>query len=401
MNTSLWIAIRYLKTRRRQFAAFVTWFSVAGLALGVMALTVVVSVMNGFDAELRGRILGTVPHLIIESQTLDAPDVRNALEHPEIVNAFDFFLGDGMVTRDGAVNPVTIYGINATGGTGLGEIASHMRYGTLNDLFRVPHGIILGAPLAAHLGLLPGDSVAVVITEPSQAGVRPRINRFELVGTYELGAVIDYSVVVVAMQGLNVADLERIGVRGVRVTLTDPMRAPQVSAKLAADHPGWQMQAWSDSYGELFQAVKLEKLMMFLLLLMVVAVAAFSIVSGQIMVVSDKRSDIAILRTMGASAGTILRVFLLQGVLVSSLGIGVGLVAGIFLAYYIAGVVATVEGWFGFRFLAGTYFIEVPSVIKSADLLVIAVISWSLCLVSAWLPAHRAALMNPLEGLHR
>ena len=401
MNTSLWIALRYLKTRRRQFAAFVTWVSVAGLALGVMVLTVVVSVMNGFDAELKGRILGTVPHLIIESQTLDAPEVRTVLEHPEIVNAFDFFLGDGMVTRNGAVNPVTIYGINATGGTGLGEIASHMRYGTLNDLFTVPHGIILGAPLAAHLGLLPGDSVAVVIIEPSQAGVRPRINRFELVGTYELGAVIDYSVVVVAIQGLNVADLERIGVRGVRVTLSDPMRAPQVSAKLAADHPEWQLREWSDSYGELFQAVKLEKLMMFLLLLMVVAVAAFSIVSGQIMVVSDKRSDIAILRTMGASAGTILRVFLLQGVLVSSLGIVVGLAAGIFLAYYIAGVIATVEGWFGFRFLAGTYFIEVPSVIKSVDLLAIAAISWALCLVSAWLPAHRAALMNPLEGLHR
>ncbi|MCZ6710418.1 MAG: FtsX-like permease family protein [Gammaproteobacteria bacterium] len=401
MNTSLWIALRYLKTRRRQFAAFVTWVSVAGLALGVMVLTVVVSVMNGFDAELKERILGTVPHLIVESKTLDEPEVRTALEHPEIVNAFDFFLGDGMVTRNGGVNPVTIYGINATGGTGLGEIASHMRYGTLNDLFAVPHGIVLGAPLAAHLGLLPGDSVAMVITEPSQSGVRPRINRFELVGTYELGAVIDYSVVVVAMQGLRVADLERIGMRGVRVTLTDPMRVPQVSAKLAADHPEWRLHAWSDSYGELFQAIRLEKLMMFLLLLMVVAVASFSIVSGQIMVVGDKRADIAILRTMGASAGTILRVFLLQGVLVSSLGIGVGLVAGIFLAYYIAGVIATVEGWFGFRFLAGTYFVEVPSVIKSADLIVIAAISWALCLASAWLPAHRAALMNPLEGLHR
>lgn len=401
MNTSLWIALRYLKTRRRQFAAFVTWVSVAGLGLGVMVLTVVISVMNGFDAELKGRILGTVPHLIVESHTLNEPEVRAALEHPEVVNAFDFFIGAGMVTRNGAVNPVTIYGIDETGWAGLSEIGNHMRYGTLSDLFTVPHGIVLGAPLAAHLGLLPGDSVAVVITEPSQAGVRPRINRFELVGTYELGAVIDYSVVVVAMQGLNVADLARIGVRGVRVTLTDPMLAPQFSAKLAVDHPQWRVQSWSDSYGELFQAVRLEKLMMFLLLLMVVAVAAFSIVSGQMMVVSDKRSDIAILRTMGASAGTILRVFLLQGVLVSSLGIGVGLVAGIFFAYYIAAVIATAEGWFGFRFLAGTYFIEVPSVIKFADLLVIAAMSWLLCVVSAWLPAHRAALMNPLEGLHQ
>jgi lipoprotein-releasing system permease protein len=334
VNTSLWIALRYLKTRRRQFAAFITWFSVAGLALGVMVLTVVISVMNGFDAELKGRILGTVPHLIVESHTVDEPAVRAAVAHPEVENAFDFFVGAGMVTRNGAVNPVTIYGIDENGAAGLSEIGSHMQYGALDDLFSIPRGIVLGAPLAAHLGLLPGDSVAVVISEPSETGVQPRINRFELVGTYELGAVIDYSVVVVAMKSLDVADLERIGVQGVRVALADPMRAPQFAARLSAEHPRWRLQSWSDSYGELFQAVQLEKLMMFLILLMVVAVAAFSIVSGQMMVVSDKRSDIAILRTMGASAGTILRVFLLQGVLVSSLGIGVGLKVGSGFAFW-------------------------------------------------------------------
>jgi lipoprotein-releasing system permease protein len=401
VNVSLWIALRYLKTRRRQFAAFITWVSVVGLALGVMVLTVVISVMNGFDAELKGRILGTVPHIIIESTTLDEHGLRTALEHPEVVSAYDFFMGAGMVTRNGAVNPVTIYGIDDAGAVGLSEIGSHMQYGTLDDLFDVPRGIVLGSPLAAHLGLLPGDSVAVVISEPSGSGVRPRISRFQLVGTYEVGAVIDYSVVVVAMQELGVADLERIGVRGVRVTLSDPMRAPGFAAQLAANHPHWSVQSWDDSFGELFQAVRLEKVMMFVILLMVVAVAAFSIVSGQMMVVSDKRSDIAILRTMGASAATILRVFLLQGVLISGLGIGIGLAIGIFFAYYIAGIITALESLFGFRFLAGTYFVEVPSVIKTADLLVIAALSWSLCLASAWLPAHRAALMNPLEGLHQ
>ncbi len=401
MNTSLWIALRYLKTRRRRFAAFITWVSVAGLALGVMVLTVVISVMNGFDAELKGRILGTVPQIIIESRSASDAAVQTALQSPEVVNSFNFFVGAGMVTRSGAVNPVTIYGIDADGTVGLSEIGDHMQEGNLGDLFTVPRGIVLGAPLAAHLGLLIGDSVAVVISEPSTAGVRPRIDRFELVGTYELGAVVDYSVVIVSMQALGVSDLAKIGMRGVRVTVTDPMNAPGFAAKLAGDHPDWQVQSWSDNYGELFQAVRLEKVMMFVILLMVVAVAAFSIVSGQMMVVNDKRSDIAILRTMGASAGTILRVFLLQGVLVSSFGIGVGLVVGGVLAYYIAGVIATMEEWFGFHFLAGTYFVEVPSVIKSVDLLIIATISWSLCLVSAWLPAHRAALMNPLEGLHQ
>ena len=401
MNTSLWIALRYLQTRRRQFAAFITWVSVAGLGLGVMVLTVVVSVMNGFDAELKDRILGTVPHVIVESLTIDDPQVRASIANSEVADAFDFFMGAGMVTRNGAVNPVTIYAIDGAGASGLSEIGSNMQFGTLDDLFAVPRGIVLGAPLASHLGLLPGDSVAVIISEPSASGVQPRINRFELVGTYEVGAVVDYSVVVVAMQSLDVSDLEQIGTKGVRLTLADPMRAPGFAAELAATHPAWQVQSWSDSFGELFQAVRLEKMMMFLILLMVVAVAAFSIVSGQMMVVSDKRSDIAILRTMGASAATILRVFLLQGVLISGVGIGVGLVLGIFFAYYIAGVIAAVEDWFGFRFLAGTYFVEVPSVIKLIDLLVIVGMSWSLCLASAWLPAHRAALMNPLEGLHQ
>ena len=401
MNISWWIALRYLKTRRRQFAAFVTWVSVAGLALGVMVLTVVVSVMNGFDAELKSRILGTVPHVILESLALDQPEVQAALDHPEVVNAFDFFMGAGMVTRNGGVNPVTIYGIEPAGSQGLSEIGRHMQFGALSDLFSVPRGIVLGAPLASHLGLLPGDSVAMIITEPTATGVRPRINRFELVGTFELGAEIDYSVVVVAIRALGVDDLERIGVRGVRVTLTGPMLAPAFAAELAANHPGWRLHSWNDSFGELFQAVRLEKVMMFVILLMVVAVAAFSIVSGQMMVVSDKRSDIAILRTIGASATTILRVFLLQGVLISGVGIGVGLALGVIVAHHVAGVMALLEGWFGFRFLAETFFVEVPSVIEMVDLLVIAATSWVLCLASAWLPAHRAALMTPLEGLHR
>ena len=399
MSTARWIALRYLRTRKRQFAAFITWVSVAGLTLGVLVLTVVVSVMNGFDAELKTRILGTVPHLLLLGKsTADEDVVRLALE-PAILQKFNFFKGAGMVTRNGRVNPVSIYGIDAAGAVALEQIANNMTYGNLKDVTRHKRGIVLGSALAAHLGLLPGDSVALVISEPSAIGVQPKIHRFELVGTFEIGVELDASLVLVGISSLS-SNLDSIGSFGVRLMIADPLDVDAVSARIAAANPEWEMQSWSDSYGELFQAVRLEKAMMFLILLMVVAVAAFNIVSGQMMVVNDKRSDIAILRTMGASATTILKIFLLQGVVVSTVGITVGLLFGVILANYIGAVIATLEGWFGFKVLDVYYFVEVPSVVRVNDLLIIALISWSLCLFSAWLPAHRAALMNPIEGLH-
>lgn len=399
MSTARWIALRYLRTRKRQFAAFITWVSVAGLTLGVLVLTVVVSVMNGFDTELKTRILGTVPHLLLLGKSTEDEDVVRLALEPAILQKFNFFIGAGMVTRNGRVNPVSIYGIDAAGAVALEQIANNMTYGNLKDVTRHKRGIVLGSALAAHLGVLPGDSVALVISEPSAIGVQPKIHRFELVGTFEIGVELDASLVLVGISSLS-SNLDSIGSFGVRLMLADPLDVDAVSARIAAANPEWEMQSWSDSYGELFQAVRLEKAMMFLILLMVVAVAAFNIVSGQMMVVNDKRSDIAILRTMGASATTILKIFLLQGVVVSTVGITVGLLFGAILANYIGAVIATLEGWFGFKVLDVYYFVEVPSVVRVNDLLIIALISWSLCLFSAWLPAHRAALMNPIEGLH-
>ena len=399
MSTARWIALRYLSSRKRQFAAFITWVSVAGLTLGVLVLTVVVSVMNGFDAELKTRILGTVPHLLLLGKSTADEDVKRLANEPAVVQKFNFFVGAGMVTRNSRVNPVSIYGIDESGATALGQIANNMTYGELVDVTRNKRGIVLGSALATHLGLLPGDSVALVILEPSESGVRPKIHRYELVGTFEIGVELDASLVLIDIGSLG-RNLDSIGSFGVRLTLDDPLDVVAVSARIAEVNPEWELLSWSDNYGALFQAVRLEKAMMFLILLMVVAVAAFSIVAGQMMVVNDKRSDIAILRTMGASASTIMKVFLLQGVIVSGIGITVGLLCGAVLANYIGDVIATLEGWFGIQVLDVYYFVEVPSVVRVSDLLVIAIVSSILCLFSDWLPAHRAALMNPVEGLH-
>lgn len=394
-----WIAWRYVRTRRRQFASFITRISVAGLTLGVLVLTVVVSVMNGFDAELKERILGTVPHLLVEGTTAGDENIERLREHPRVVSLYNFFVGAGMATAGGAVNPVTIYGIDETAVGAMRTIEEGIRYGSLQDLLAQPRGLLMGAPLATHLGLLPGDTLALVISEPGPGGVTPVLLRYQLAGVFEVGAELDYNLVVASMSSLPAAP-ERLGRVGVRVTVDDPLAAAGVAEQLAAQEPGWQVTSWAESYGELFQAVRLEKLMMFLILLMVVAVAAFNIVSGQSMAVTDKRADIAILRTMGALDGTVMRIFLLQGLVISTIGIVVGLVAGVVVAHHVGAVLTVIERSLGFRLLEGTYFVEIPSLVQTADLVVIGGISGTLCLISAWVPARRAASLNPVVGLH-
>jgi lipoprotein-releasing system permease protein len=402
MSTSVaWsLALRYLKTRRKQFAAFITWVSLTGLALGVLVLTVVLSVMNGFDRELKTRILGTVPHLLLTGVSLDDADLSDILALPEVESAYEFFLGAGMLTRSGSVNPVAIYGIDPADERALDSIGSSMLQGSLTALAGPGREIVLGAPLASRFGLLPGDTIALVISEPTQGGLRPMIQPFRLVGTFEIGAELDYTLVVVDRADLPVADLARIGKSGLRLVLTDPMLAGQVDRHLLSMHPGLSIESWTESYGELFQAVRLEKMMMFLILLMVVAVATFNIVSGQMMVVADKRSDIAILLTMGARARTIRMAFLFQGVLISGVGILIGLLLGVAVSHRITDIVAWMKDWFGFGLLDGSYLVEVPVLVVPSDLWFIGLLSGVLCLLSAWLPARRAALTNPIEGLH-
>lgn len=403
MSTSVaWsLALRYLKTRRKQFAAFITWVSLVGLTLGVLVLTVVLSVMNGFDRELKTRILGNVPHILLPGLQLTDPRMPEIVAQEAVQSAYEFFLGAGMLTRSGAVNPVAVYGIDPKDESALVGIRNSMVHGSLGDLSDAGRGMVIGAPLASRLRLLPGDTVALVVSEPGPAGLQPHIQPFQLQGTFEIGAELDYGLVIMDQQDFPLADLDRAGKIGVRLTLSDPLLAESVARNLAARFPELVIESWSESYGELFQAVRLEKLMMFLILLMVVAVAAFNIVSGQMMVVADKGSDIAILRTMGARARTIRQAFLLQGVLISGIGISLGLALGVLVAYQITSIVAWMKDWFGFGLLDGTYFVEVPVEVLGSDLWLIAGLSGVLCLISAWLPARRAALLNPIDGLHR
>ena len=398
MSVALYVASRYLTGGRNHYARFVTWVSLVGLALGVLVLTVVVSVMNGFDAELRSRILGTVPHVILTSRTESNELLDAVIKDGDVTSAYRFFSAAGMVSKNAAVNPVTIFGIDGAGARGLTQVADNMVVSTLSEALAEPGGIVMGIQLATHLGLLLGDDVMLVVSEPVNGSVRAKLKRFRLTGAFEIGADFDYTLVLVARDAFSETERARMGTDGIRVQLIDPMQANAFADR-------WQGIAsdavtWTDSYGELFQAVRVEKVLMFLILLLVVAVAGFNIVSGQTMVVHDKQADIAILRTLGATAIEVQRIFLLQGIVIASLGIVIGLVLGVLTAANIATLVATVEAWFGFRLLEGSYFVAVPSRILLEDLWVIGGLSWLLCLLAAWIPARRATEQNPVEGLH-
>jgi len=231
--------------------------------------------------------------------------------------------------------------------------------------------------------------------------VLPRLERFSLAGVFEIGADLDYGLVIVGYDAVVERGLTAAGEVGVRIVIDDPLDVEAKRAQLASAVPaGWTLRDWRSSYGELFRAVRLEKGMMFLLLLLIVAIAAFNIVSAQTMLVNEKRSDIAILRTMGASDGLIARMVLMQGLVVAALGIGAGLGIGLLLATNVTESVGLLESLIGARLLDGTYFDEIPVLILPSDLAVVVAMSLTLCLLSALHPARRAAALNPAEALH-
>jgi lipoprotein-releasing system permease protein len=400
---SLWIGWRYLRGQRRQFVSFISWVSVVGLGLGVAVLVVVISVMNGFDRELRSRILGMVPHLVLFAPA----DQRGAVYDidPQRFAAagrpFRFFEAEGMVTREGGVHAVALYGLDADGLAAMPLLSEHMRRGELDDLRREPGGLVMGGLLARHLGLLVGDNVAIVLSTAADRSIRPRFERFTLVGTFEVGADPDYALVLVDLAEIERRGLGDTGRHGIRLVLEEPLQVETARARVAHVLPAtWQIEDWRQSYGALFRAVELERVMMFVLLLLIVAVAAFNIISAQAMLVHEKRADIAILRTMGASTALIFRMVLMQGMVVAVAGVGFGVALGLVLAIFVTETVAALELLIGARLLEGSYFDTVPSEIRAGDILLIVSMALALCVLSSLYPARRAAELNPADALH-
>ena len=404
MKLAFWIALRHLLRTDNRYVRLVNWLSLLGLGVGVLVLTVVVSIMNGFDAELRTRILGTVPHVVLPDVAAAEPAAVAAL--PGVASAYRFFAASGMLASAAAVAPVAIYGVEPANGAAssdalpLAAIDAQMFDIGLMQALRRPAGLVMGLGLARQLGLAVGDEVRLIVPEGVQGGVRPHFKRYRLSGLFALGAEFDYGLVVVPRSSFSGLERQALGADGVRVVLENPLAVESFAALWSERSGVAPRELWTRNYGELFQAVRIEKALMFLILLLVVAVAGFNIVAGQTMVVDGKRADIAVLRTLGATGALVRRVFLLQGLAAASIGVLAGLALGVLAAGNAGAAIAQVESWLDFRLLEGSYFDAVPSKVELADLALIGGASWLLCLLAAWLPARRAAGQAPIKGLH-
>jgi lipoprotein-releasing system permease protein len=406
---SLFIGWRYTGAKRRNhFISFISLVSTLGLTLGVAVLILVLSVMNGFDRELRQRILGMVPHATLSGYRESIEDwpalIKRVSQNPKVEGAAPYIEAQGMLTHRGQVRGVLIYGIDPDYERRVSIIGDFMSQGELDALQPGEFGIVLGDILARVLGARLGDKVTLVLPEASisVAGVFPRLKRFTVVGVFKVGAELDASMAYIHLQ--DAAKIKRIpaGVEGVRLKLDNLFDAPVEARRIAADEEGrLRVSDWTRTHGNLFQAIQLEKKMIGLLLFIIVAVAAFNIVSTLIMVVTDKRADIAILRTMGVSSGTIMRTFIVQGGVIGCFGTLVGTGLGVVLALTVTDLVAWVEQLFNFQILsAEVYFISyLPSELRWEDVITICLSSLVISLLATVYPAYRAAQTKPAEAL--
>ncbi len=389
----------------RGFSRFVSWVSVIGLTLGVMSLTAVMAVMNGFDQELKQRLLGSVPHITLANAQPTNGLLEFAQTDARVRQIGPYFQGFGVITHSGRAQPITAIALTEAGFKAQPQLLNALSEGALALLEKTPNGILVGAPLARALGTFPGDSLNLLLTVPRGESLGSTVLRAKVVGTFELGADPDYGLLLMSLAAKPMDTWGQLGQTGMRLQLHNALDAQSLVNSLAEAPNLWQGQSevvissWVDEYGDLFQAVALEKTLMGTLLLLVIAIAGFNIVAGQLMVVSDKRADIAILRTMGADQALVRNVFLLQGSLVGLVGTITGLVVGVLVAQYVNEIVDALEWLTGRHLLDGSYFVKVPSQVKGTDLLLTGLAAGGLALWSAWLPAHRASQMNPLENL--
>ena len=405
------VGLRYTRARkgsgRNAFISFIALISMAGIALGVAALIVVLSVMNGFQQELRNRILSVASHVEI----FGFPALRDAAgvaavarTNPHVVASAPYVPGQAMLSVGDANRGALIRGIDPAQENGVADFGTHMRRGALADLTPGSFRIVLGAEIARALGVRVGDSVVVITPQGvvTPAGALPRIKSFTVSGIFEVGMFeFDSGLALV-----NLEDAQRLyrleGATGVRLKLDDLFEAPAVARDLMSRMPeDAAVRDWTRMHANFFRAVAIEKRVMFIILTLIVAVAAFNIVSAQVMVVTDKQADIAILRTLGASPSSILTIFTIQGALIGLIGTLIGVAGGVLLALNIETVVPFVERTLHIQFLdKSVYYIsDLPSDLQVADVATIALMALGLALVATLYPSWKAARVNPAEAL--
>jgi lipoprotein-releasing system permease protein len=403
------IGLRYLRAKRRNgFISFISLASILGILIGVMALITTISVMNGFQEELRDRILGMVSHATIDG--LDGPlqnwpqAVALSQKDPRVLGAAPYVETEALLQgsrRQGAL----IRGVLPSEEPRVSDFGSKMKKGSLSDLQPGKYNIILGSELAQTLGVEVGDSVNVFVSEATVTpiGPIPRARRFHVSGIFEVGAQeYDFGLAVIHLQ-----DAQRLmrmddGVTGVRLKLKDIWDAWNVARSLADEMQGmYRVHDWTRDHENFFRSLKMEKTVMFVLLSLVIAIAAFNLVSSLVMLVQDKQADIAILRTLGLSPGSVMRVFMVQGTIIGVVGVGLGVLGGVLLSENLSIIVKFIERLTGSELMpADVYYISgVPTAVEPSDVALVAVVAFVMCLLATIYPARRAAKTDPASAL--
>jgi len=406
----LYIGLRYMRGRQRtQFISFITLTSVLGIALGVSALITVLSVMNGFESELRERILGMTSHTTVTGRMNRLSDWQTVqqqlVNEAHILGSAPFVDGQVMISSGQRVSGTLVRGVYPEYESGVSTIAEKMITGSLDLLTAGEYGLVLGVELAGYLGVSVGDRVTVISPQlnTTPAGILPRLRRFTVVGFFKVG-MYEYDRNMAVMHLADAAKLFRLAgsVSGLRLKLDDLFKAPVIARTLADKFYGqYRVSDWTQSHSNFFRAIQTEKRVMFIILLLIVAVAAFNIVSTLVMVVTDKRGEIAILRTQGLTPKSVMGIFIILGSMIGLIGTGLGIIGGLALALNIETIVPAIESFLGVQFLAADvyYISDLPSKLIWSDVWVISIMSFSLTLLATLYPAWQASRVNPAEVL--
>jgi len=407
---ALYVGLRYTRSRKKtHFVSFISLTSMLGIGMGVMVLITVLSVMNGFDDEIHKRFFGMAPEVTVtgaDDLITNWQEVTKKLQAtPGVKAAAPFVGGQGLLTYDGQVSPVMLSGILPEQENKLIHLKEKLLLGDMNKL---PHfGMILGRGLADNLGVMVGDKVTVMVPKATvtPAGMEPRFKRFTVVGIFSAGSGFNFDSKLAFIYLDDAQKLMQLGdaITGIKLRTQDAYAALPLTDKLERElGDEYRVSNWTQQFGAFFQAVKMEKTMMFLILLLIIAVAAFNLVSSLVMLVNDKQADIAILRTMGATPRFILSVFVVQGMLVGMLGTLIGLVAGLILASNATDLVNALQSFFDVQVLSSNVYLVdyLPSKILFSDIVHVCAAALLMSFVATIYPAWRASKTVITEALH-
>ncbi|MGZ8226875.1 MAG: lipoprotein-releasing ABC transporter permease subunit [Methylococcaceae bacterium] len=405
-----YIGLRYTRAKRRtQFISFITLTSILGIALGVTALITVLSVMNGFEAELRERILGMTSHATITGKSGQLDDwqklEQRIKDYPHVEGSAPFITGQVMINADRRVSGAMLNGIMPEYEGQVSEVAEKMTVGKLSDLVPSQYNVVLGAELANYLGVIIGDKITIISPQinSTPAGIVPRMRRFTVVGIFQVG-MYEYDRNMALIHIDDAGKLFRLenAVSGLRIKLDDLFNAPKITRAMAeALYNEYQVSDWTLAHSNFFRAIQTEKRVMFIILLLIVAVAAFNIVSTLVMVVTDKRGDIAILKTQGLTSGSVMGIFMVLGTIIGVVGTVMGTLGGVALALNVETIVPAIEKLFNVQFMAADvyYISSLPSKLVWSDVYAIAGMAFLLSLLATLYPAWQASKINPAEVL--